>query len=1234
VWVAAWAALALSTGCLPESSAVPCGDLVCAAPQVCAPLGGACVSSEQVDACEGKADGAGCELVGVGAGLCRDRVCVVAGCGDGVLDAGEACDDGNDDDTDACTSACALPDCGDEVLQGEEECDDGAANADDRACTTRCLVATCGDGLVHAGVEGCDAGTANADDGACTLACQPATCGDGVVFAGVEACDDDNTDSGDGCRADCRKVEVCGDAELDAGEACDDGNGNTVDGCDACVATTWVAEASLGGASAGASIGLFNPHGVAVDVHGRLFLADTDNFQVRRLDPDGTVTTIAGTSGYGDWANGAQATSAFVFGPSDVAVDGLGRVFIAEIYSNQVRRVDRDGTIWTIAGVGGQAGFGGDGGPATSAHLSAPTGVAVDGLGRVYIADRDNHRVRRIDETGVITTIAGTGAPASTGDGGLATDAALNAPWDVALDDDGRLLVTENSGNRVRRIDGAGVITTFAGTGAYGFAGDDGPATSAPLAEPTAVTVDGDGRVLVTTAGQVRRIDTDGMISTPIDGLFGPRGVVVEPTGTLITVEAWHGLVRRFDEDGGGLGDGAIILGNRAQGFQGDGGAATAARLQFPMQIAVDGDGRVYVADYYHHRVRRLESDGTITSVAGSGTIGNGGDGGPAIAAELAYPIDLAFDAAGRLLIADQGNCAVRRVDLDGDGTIVTIAGRIGLGCGGGGDGGPAVNASLAAPSGLAVGADGTVYIADTDNHRIRAVDDDGDGVITTVVGTGTAGALGDGGPALAAQLKRPNDIAFDGLGRLLIADASNHKVRRAVLGGNITTIAGTGTQGYSGDGGPATAATLAFPWSVFADQDGGVLVADPDNHRLRRIAPGGTISTVVGTGVQGSNGDAGPALAAQLNFPAGVLELADRSLLISENGGGRIRRVSPDGQLSTIIGWLDPPGVGPLAQASLATPRGLARTDDFDLIAGGVSGVVEAIRPDVGWLDAVIGRYPHTVASGALARLRAESFGDVGDVAWDAAAGRIYLTEVGANRVHVVDVVDPADAYTWTIAVLAGTSGEPGYVDGAAAVARFRQPTGLDFDAASRTLLVADGGNHVIRSIDVDTGEVSTIAGTPATRGYFGDGLTADAALLYAPQAMTRCPSGDLYIRRVEADTGLITTVLGDGVAASSGEGAPASTFPVDAPLGLACDAAGNVYATSSTTVRLLPADAAGLVDGTGPVQSIYGAPPRDTFPATVTTCLTDVAVVDAATLRIIDGCVGLLVDLRNEPS
>jgi sugar lactone lactonase YvrE len=427
----------------------------------------------------------------------------------------------------------------------------------------------------------------------------------------------------------------------------------------------------------------------------------------------------------------------------------------------------------------------------------------------------------------------------------------------------------------------------------------------------------------------------------------------------------------------------------------------------------------------------------------------------------------------------------------------------------------------------------------------------------------------------------------------------------------------------------------------VAVDGVGNLYIADTDNSRIRRVDTAGVITTVAGNDTFDPPLDGVSATSSTLSLPGGVAIDGLGKLYIADTFNSRIRRVDTSGVITTVAGALDPEGMGPIAQARLADPQALVVSSSFSWFAGGSSGTVQAVRAGSGLLDVVAGRYPQPTAIGSRARLRDDSFGDVGGVAFDEAAGVAYLTESSANRLHVVTMVDPADPTTWTITPFANPSGTLGFADGALASAKFRRPTGLYLDLAAHSLYVADTGNHVVRAIDLSTGTVQTIAGTPATRGYFGDGAAATSALLYAPQAITRCGNGDLFVadtgnhrvRRIEAATGAITTVLGDGTAASSGDGLPATTFPVHAPLGLACDALGNLFVTSTTTVRLVPANASGVVDGSGEVQTIYGAAPATTFPERVTRCLTGLAVIDDTTVQVTDSCTGLLVSLHREP-
>jgi hypothetical protein len=325
--------------------------------------------------------------------------------------------------------------------------------------------------------------------------------------------------------------------------------------------------------------------------------------------------------------------------------------------------------------------------------------------------------------------------------------------------------------------------------------------------------------------------------------------------------------------------------GTGAAGFGGDGGPAPQARIDHPRGLAVLPDGSYLVVDAGAHRVRRVLPNGTITTVAGTGTSGFSGDGGPATAARLNLPHAAAPLPDGGFLIADTNNYRIRRVSPAG--IITTVAG-IGV-KGFSGDGGPAVAARISAPRGLASLPDGSYLIADSDNNRIRRVT--AAGIISTVAGTGTSGFGGDGGSATSAAMNSPFGVAPVSDGGFLIADADNRRVRRVSAAGTITTVAGTGTSGFSGDGGPATSARITAPYNVAPLSDGGFLIADTANHRVRQVSGSGTISTVAGTGAAGFSGDGGPPTQAQLNSPKALL-LFGSGYLIADADNHRVRSV------------------------------------------------------------------------------------------------------------------------------------------------------------------------------------------------------------------------------------------------------------------------------------------------------------------------------------------------------
>ena len=312
-----------------------------------------------------------------------------------------------------------------------------------------------------------------------------------------------------------------------------------------------------------------------------------------------------------------------------MAVDGSGNLYIADRGHHRIRKIDSTGKISTVAGTGEDS-FGGDGGPAVHGQLSSPFGVAVDGSGNLYIADRDNHRIRKVDSTGTITTVAGTGEHGFSGDGGAAVEAQLASPTGVTVDGSGNLYIADRDNHRIRKVDSTGTITTVAGTGEDSFGGDEGPAVRGHLSSPFGVGVDGSGNLYIADWGnhRIRKIDSTGTITT------------VAGTGEYARVGESHG----------------------------DGGPAVQAQLNSPTGVAVDGAGNVYIVDAGLDIIRKVDSTGTITRIAGRGRRrwvppGFGGDGGPAVQAQLNSPTGVAVDGSGNLYIADRGNHRIHRVD-------------------------------------------------------------------------------------------------------------------------------------------------------------------------------------------------------------------------------------------------------------------------------------------------------------------------------------------------------------------------------------------------------------------------------------------------------------------------------------------------------------------------------------------------------------------------------------------
>ena len=607
------------------------------------------------------------------------------------------------------------------------------------------------------------------------------------------------------------------------------------------------------------------PPGIATDNTGNVYVADNGNSRIRRISPDGIITTVAGNGTTGFSGDAGPATSAQLSAVFGLAVDAAGNLWIADSVANRIRRVTSDGTITTVAGTG-DCGLSGDGGPASVAQLCQPTGIASDTAGNLFVADSANSRIRKVTPDGIIATVAGKGSPEDawpTGDRGVAASAGLYLPSNVAVDQQGDLFLADtymgflSSSQVVRKISPSGIITTVAGLPCY----DEVPG------EPPLCGADG------TTATKTF--------------LGGPLSLAMDMSGNLLIADGYSQRIRRASSDGAII----MVAGNGQSPFSGDGGPANSAQLASPDGVALDGAGNLLIADYANNRIRKVSPDGIITTQAGNGAYGSSGDGGPAAIAQMA-PLRLTLDGTGNLFFFDVPNRDIRKISPDGlintvihvggndyfvahdrvgdlfiadpsdtfyaivevspSGAVHRVAGGASTGCGtysgcSGflGDGGPAISAQLVGPQGVAVDISGNLFIADTSNHRIRKVTPDG--IITTIAGISPKGSnpgearggfSGDGGPAVDAQLSFPVDVALDSAGNIFIADSGNNRIREVSPDGIIKTVAGNGTQGYDGDGGVATRASISNPFALALDGAGNVYIADSANNAVRILRP------------------------------------------------------------------------------------------------------------------------------------------------------------------------------------------------------------------------------------------------------------------------------------------------------------------------------------------------------------------------------------------------------------
>ena len=621
--------------------------------------------------------------------------------------------------------------------------------------------------------------------------------------------------------------------------------------------------------------GFEEPAGIAVDAQGNLYVSDSGDHRIRRIAPDGSVTTVAGDRRDGH-QDGTGAAARFA-GAKALAVDRQGVIYVADTGNHRIRRITPSGDVSTLAGSGSE---GDTDGPAATARFASPRGIAIDDAGVVYVADTDNHRIRRIRD-GMVSTLAGSREGFADGTG---TSARFAEPHSIAVDGRGNLYVADTDNHRIRRISADGQVSTLAGTGVAGH--EDGPASRATFEAPAAVAVGADGVVYVATAVQVRAVSTDGTVRTLAgkdgwgfaDGsaaqarFAGLTGLTVGPAGTLYVADSGNRRIRSITA----AGQVNSVAGPGHEGYSD--GLAASARFARPTGVALNPQGDIYIADTDNHRIRRIGADGKVSTVAGNGRWDD--TDGVAGAAGFASPAALAFDSMGNLYIADSGNHRIRK--LAAGGQVSTVAG-------GEEDGyvdGPAGRARFSHPTGLAFDSSGQLWVSDTGNNCIRIIGRDGN--VRTIAGAPESGDRD--GKGAAARFASPTGITADGANGVYVVDTDNHRIRRVSAGGEVTTVAGSGSEGDAD--GAAARAQFAKPLAIAADGDGTLIVADAGNHRLRKVRRDGSVSTIAGAGEPGFAN--GPALSALLVTPSGVAIAKDGQIVVVDQHLGSIRRISP----------------------------------------------------------------------------------------------------------------------------------------------------------------------------------------------------------------------------------------------------------------------------------------------------------------------------------------------------
>lgn len=635
------------------------------------------------------------------------------------------------------------------------------------------------------------------------------------------------------------------------------------------------------------------PVGVAFDAGGNLYVADSGNSVIRKLTPTGVSATIAGSASAMGTSDGTGSNAHFTT-PGGIAVDSSGNMYVADTGNHSIRKVTPTGVVTTLAGVTGTSGFAD--GTGAVARFNNPTGIVLSASGDLYVADTGNNSIRKVTTAGVVTTFAGSGAAGSTDDTGRA--ASFRGPNSLAFDASGNLYVTDALNQTLRKIVPAGTVSTFAGS--TGNAGNnDGVGVAATFNLPHGVVIDASGNIYVADSGSnlIRKVTPAGVVGTlagatgggrSVDGTTNaarfqtPEGLALDLNGVITVADSFNHTIRKVTT----AGVVTTFAGSPSSVGSAEGTGATATFTN-PYGVAIDSAKNVYVADTYNNAIRKITPGGVVTTLAGlpgqQGSVDAKGT-----AARFYYPIGVAVDSSGIVYVADSFNHTIRKIATDG--TVTTLAGQAGAI---GTNDGAGSSARFFRPSGLAVDGSGNVYVADSANNSIRKIT--AGGVVSTLAGLTGPGNLGFvDGTGTAARFQSPSGLSLDGAGNVIVADTINNAIRKVTPSGVVTTISGSPSGGGFIDG-PVAVAHFSQPFSTAVDGAGNIYVADYNNDIVREITTAGNVIKIAGgAGLYGTENGVGNA--ARFFDVTGVAAEPGGTIYIVDSTNNMIRKGVPPG--------------------------------------------------------------------------------------------------------------------------------------------------------------------------------------------------------------------------------------------------------------------------------------------------------------------------------------------------